>query len=206
MQIRDRVKEFKRLKASEIQPNPKNWRTHPQAQQDALRGVLAEVGIAGALIVRKLPAGGYMLLDGHMRADVSPETKWPCLVLDVDDAEAAKLLATFDPISAMAEADSVKLDALLREIATGNEALQAMLAELAEDAGLYRIAGEHGENDPEAEWEGMPEYDNDTDIASSVIVYFASPADRIAFSSLIGQNLDNAKSAWFPPKQSQLVT
>ena len=28
----------------EFLANPKNWRTHPAAQQDALRGVLAEIG------------------------------------------------------------------------------------------------------------------------------------------------------------------
>ena len=46
MQIRDRIKELRRVPASELLPNPKNWRTHPVAQQDALRGVLAEVGYA----------------------------------------------------------------------------------------------------------------------------------------------------------------
>lgn len=95
MKIRDRIKELRRVKASEILPNPKNWRTHPQAQQDALRGVLAEVGIADALLCRDTPAG-LMLIDGHMRADTSPDTEWPVLILDVDEAEADKLLATFD--------------------------------------------------------------------------------------------------------------
>ena len=137
MQIRDRIKKFTRLKASEIKPHASNWRSHPQAQQDALRGVLAEVGIAGALLVRELPGGGYGLIDGHMRADVSPDTEWPVLVLDVDEAEAKKLLLTIDPIGAMAEANATALDALLREVETGSEALAEMLAELAKDAGLY---------------------------------------------------------------------
>ena len=65
MKIRDRIKELRRVPASELQPNPKNWRTHPQAQQDALRGVLAEVGYAGALLARETPEGGLMLIDGH---------------------------------------------------------------------------------------------------------------------------------------------
>ena len=57
MQIRDRIKELRRVPASELLPNPKNWRTHPVAQQDALRGVLAEVGYADALIARETPEG-----------------------------------------------------------------------------------------------------------------------------------------------------
>lgn len=138
MKLRDRIKELRRVPASELIPNPKNWRTHPKEQQDALRGVLAEVGIAGAVLARELPSGELMLIDGHMRADTDPTAVWPVLVLDVSEAEADKLLATYDPISAMAETDAVKLDALLKEIDTGSEALQAMLAELADDAGLYQ--------------------------------------------------------------------
>jgi DNA modification methylase len=142
MKLRDRIRELRRVKASELRPNPKNWRTHPQAQQDALRGVLAEVGIADALLARELDDGSLMLVDGHLRADTDPSTEWPVLILDVSEAEADKLLATFDPLAGMAEADPVKLDELLREIDTGSEALQKMLAELADDAGLYKGNGE----------------------------------------------------------------
>ncbi len=136
MKLKDRIKEFRRVPAHELQPNPKNWRTHPVAQQDALRGVLAEVGIAGAVLARETAEGGLMLIDGHLRTDVMHDQEIPVLVLDVDEAEADKLLATIDPLAAMAEADAGKLDELLREIDTGSEALQEMLAKLAEDAGV----------------------------------------------------------------------
>jgi DNA modification methylase len=141
MKLRDRIKELRRVKASEILPNPANWRTHPKAQQDAMRGILAEVGIADALLVRETPAG-LQLIDGHLRADVAPDSEWPVLVLDVDDKEAAKLLATVDPLAAMAETDPEKLDELLRQIDTDSEALQQMLAELAAEAGLTGDDGE----------------------------------------------------------------
>jgi ParB-like chromosome segregation protein Spo0J len=124
------------VSAHELQPNPKNWRTHPTAQQDALRGVLAEVGIAGAVLARETAEGGLMLIDGHLRTDVMHDQEIPVLVLDVDEAEADKLLATIDPLAAMAEADAGKLDELLREIDTGSEALQEMLAKLAEEEGI----------------------------------------------------------------------
>jgi hypothetical protein len=137
MRIRDRIKELRRVPASELLPNPKNWRTHPQSQQDALRGVLAEVGIADAVLARETP-NGLMLIDGHLRAETARDAMLPVLVLDVDEAEADKLLATLDPLAAMAEADAAKLDGLLREIDTGSEALQQMLADLADDAGLYQ--------------------------------------------------------------------
>ena len=137
MKIRDRIKELRRVKASELIPNPKNWRTHPIAQQDALKGILAEVGFAGAVLARELDDGTLMLIDGHMRAETTHDQEIPVLILDVDEAESDKLLATFDPIAAMAESDPHALDALLRNVDTGSEALQKMLAELAEGAGLY---------------------------------------------------------------------
>ena len=136
MHLRDRIKELRRVPASQLRPNPKNWRTHPQAQQDALRGVLSEVGIADAVLARELPDGSLMLVDGHLRAETITDAEVPVLVLDVNEAEADKILATLDPLAAMAEADSAKLDALLREVQTGNEALAGMLTELAEESGV----------------------------------------------------------------------
>ena len=105
MRLKDRIKEFRRVPAGELQPDPKNWRTHPKAQQDALRGVLAEIGIAGAVLARETPEGGLMLIDGHLRTDVMHDQEIPCLVLDVTEEEAAVLLATIDPLAAMAEAE-----------------------------------------------------------------------------------------------------
>jgi hypothetical protein len=42
MTIRDRIKDFRRVPASRLRPSPGNWRTHPPAQRDALRGLLAK--------------------------------------------------------------------------------------------------------------------------------------------------------------------
>jgi hypothetical protein len=138
MKIRDRIRELRRVSASELRPNPKNWRTHPQAQADALKGVLAEVGIADAVLARELEDGSLMLLDGHLRVETMGDQILPVLVLDVDEAEGDKVLATLDPLAAMAESDAAKLDAILREVDTGSPELQQMLSDLAEDAGLYQ--------------------------------------------------------------------
>lgn len=138
MQIRDRVRELRRVRAGDLTPNPKNWRTHPKAQADALRGILAEVGYADALLARELPDGSLILVDGHLRAETTPEQEVPVLVLDIDEAEADKLLLSLDPLAALAETNAVALDALLREVDTGSEGLQQMYADLAEAAKLYQ--------------------------------------------------------------------
>jgi len=130
MKIRDRIKELRRVPANQLRPNPKNWRAHPQNQQDALRGVLAEIGYADALVARELPDGSLELIDGHLRAEITPDQEVPVLVLDVDDEEAAKLLAVLDPLAGLAETNQDALDKLLADVETENEALQAVLDDL----------------------------------------------------------------------------
>lgn len=138
MKIRNRIRELRTVKAADLTPNPRNWRTHPKAQQDALKGILAEVGYADALLARELADGTLMLVDGHLRAETTPEQEVPVLVLDIDEAEADKLLLSLDPLAALAETNAVALDALLREVDTGSEALQEMYADLADAADLYK--------------------------------------------------------------------
>src|SRR5947209_13865974 len=133
MVIRDRVKELRRVRAGDLIPNERNWRTHPDRQRDALRGVLAEIGYAEALVAYETPAG-LKLIDGHLRAETTPESLVPVLVVDVTDAEANKLLALLDPMAALAGADADALGALLAEVETDNPAVQAVLDELAGEA------------------------------------------------------------------------
>ena len=111
MVMRDRVKELRRVPASELRANPKNWRTHPPAQEAALKGVLAEIGFADAMIARETE-DGLELIDGHLRREVMGDQEVPVLVLDVTEEEADKLLLTYDPLAAMAHADLDNLLAL----------------------------------------------------------------------------------------------
>lgn len=134
MRLRDRIKELRRVRAGDLLPHPSNWRTHPREQRDALRGVLAEIGYADALVVRETPAG-LQILDGHCRAEETPDAIVPVLVVDLDDAEAAKFLATHDPLGAMAEADAERLGEVLGLVESQNAAVQAMLESLGRESG-----------------------------------------------------------------------
>jgi len=139
MEIRNRIKALEYIHTRDLVAHPGNWREHPKAQADALLGVLKEVGIAGALLAYRSErqGGALVVIDGHLRKDAAPQ-KWPVLVLDVNDEEADYLLATHDPLAAMATADAGALDALLSSVQSGEAGVQAMLAELAESAGLYQ--------------------------------------------------------------------
>src|SRR5262245_45503012 len=116
--FRDRIKEFRRVAANEIAVNPRNHRTHPEAQREAIRGVLAEIGFAGAELCyySERAGGSLMLIDGELRRNEMGTTEVPCLITDLSDDEADKLLLVFDPLAAMAEQDAQKLDSLLRDV------------------------------------------------------------------------------------------
>lgn len=130
MQIRDRIRDFRRVRAQELRPHPGNWRTHPVEQQDALRALLAEVGYAGALLARELDDGSLQLIDGHLRAETTPEQLVPVLVLDVTAAEANKLLAFYDPLAALAGRDEERARQLAAEVETSSPQLQQLLQSL----------------------------------------------------------------------------
>ena len=122
--------------ASQFIANPNNWRTHPQAQREAMRGALNEVGWVQRVIVNRRT--GH-LIDGHERvweALQNGDAPVPFVEVDLDEAEEAYVLATLDPIGAMAQADAAKLDDLLREVQSGEAGVQQMLAELAERTGV----------------------------------------------------------------------
>src|SRR5271169_2006371 len=127
MTIRDRIKELRRVRASELMPNPKNWRRHPRAQAEALKGVLAEIGYAGALLARELPDGRLMTIDGHLRAETTPKMEVPVLVLDVTEEEGDKILLTLDPLAAMAGSDQAAVEALLETVRTDNRSVASLL-------------------------------------------------------------------------------
>jgi ParB-like chromosome segregation protein Spo0J len=131
MHIRDRIKELRRVRAADLRPNPRNWRTHPSHQQDALRGLLAEVGYADALLVRELDDGTLLLIDGHLRAETTPDAIVPVLVLDVDDAEADKILLTLDPLASLATVSHQQLQSLLAEVETESAAVRNLMDDIA---------------------------------------------------------------------------
>ena len=114
--MNNRIKELRYVKASELAPDPRNPRRHPAAQRAALQAMLVDVGIADAVIARET-SGGLVLIDGHLRADLDPDQILPVLVTDLDEAEAGKVLATLDPLSAMADVDSGALARLIADSA-----------------------------------------------------------------------------------------
>jgi DNA modification methylase len=110
--------------------NPANWRIHPKPQEDALAGVLAEIGWVDTVLVNRTTG---FVVDGHLRvahAISHHEQSVPVTYLDLTEEEEAVVLASFDPITAMAATDQAKLDELISGISAEDSRLDALLASL----------------------------------------------------------------------------
>jgi DNA modification methylase len=89
-----------------------------------------------------------MLIDGHLRKDTTPDAVVPVLVLDLDEAEADKLLLTLDPLAAMAESDAERVKALLETVQSDSPAVQELLRRTA-GANLWALI--HPQAEPPAQ-------------------------------------------------------
>lgn len=181
-----------------LDDNPANWRTHPAPQIAALEGALEEVGWAGALLFNERT---QRLIDGHARKKLAlgKGEPVPVLVGNWSEAQEQTILATLDPIAAMATSDAAKLDALLRGVQTQSQAVAEMLGDLAARSNLY--LANTSEEAPKAEdhWKGMPEFEQQDMNGIVIHVHMETEADVTAFEELIGGKVcRKSKSVWFP--------
>ena len=96
--------------------NPKNWRIHPSHQRSALLKVLDTVGWVDQVIVNKTT--GH-LIDGHLRVSVAMEKNEqsvPVVYVELSEQEEEIILASLDPIGALAVADKDLLENLLESV------------------------------------------------------------------------------------------
>ena len=125
--IRDRIVELRRVRAGDLRRHPHNWRIHPSKQRSALARVLNEIGYADALVARALPDGSLELIDGHLRAATTPDLEVPVLVVDLDEREAALLLAVHDPLTEMAERNDTIFETLLSQCGMDHTAIDRVI-------------------------------------------------------------------------------
>lgn len=131
---RNRIAGYGDEAPDQLLANPKNWRRHPKHQQDALQGVLEEVGWLQDVIVNRTTG---RLIDGHLRVELALRhnaASVPVKYVDLTEEEENLALATFDPLSALAFTDGAQLAQLLEEVSTESDAVHALLDDLAAEA------------------------------------------------------------------------
>jgi hypothetical protein len=100
----------------DLVPNPENWRQHPHHQRQALRDLLDRVGWVQQVVVNRTT--GH-LVDGHLRAQLAVEDEVatvPVLYVELSEAEERLVLASLDPLGALAVPDTDQLQALISHL------------------------------------------------------------------------------------------
>lgn len=142
--------------ADQFMANPQNWRKHPEAQRKAVRTSLNTLGWVDT-VIENVTTGH--LIDGHERVMQALKTNEdvPFIQVELSPEEEELALATLDPLTGMAIADSEMLSALLRSV--GETALVedgdvvSLLSSIANMAGLQEAQAP----------DEFPEYDDDID-------------------------------------------
>jgi hypothetical protein len=153
---RNRITGHADVAPASLLPNPANWRRHPPRQQRALAGALGEVGWVAQVMVNRVT--GH-LVDGHLRLELAlarGEPTVPVAYVELSEAEERLVLASLDPLAAMADTDREALALLLAEVTPSDQALTRMLAELADRNGIVPA----GLGDPDA----VPEVPDEADL------------------------------------------
>jgi len=124
---------------AELVPNPRNWRTHPPEQRQALAGALTEVGWVGEVLVNRTTG---RVVDGHLRIELAldrHEPAVPVTYVELTEDEERVVLASLDPIGAMADAEATAFEDLLADLEPADRDLRAFLDELSRQHGFEHV-------------------------------------------------------------------
>jgi ParB-like chromosome segregation protein Spo0J len=133
---RSRIVRHADVDPATLTANPRNWRLHPQHQKTALAAVLDDVGWVSEVIVNERTG---LVVDGHLRLTLAlerHEEAVPVRYVDLDEREEALVLASLDPIAALADSDADALQRLIEELGEQDGAVADVLAGIAEEHGI----------------------------------------------------------------------
>ena len=145
---RNRITGSGTLKVAEALANPLNFRNHPPVQRAALAASLDTVGWVQQVVVNTTTGN---MIDGHLRltlAEQRGESELPCLFVELSQDEERLVLASLDPIAAMASADRDKLQELLASLQCEDEAVRGLLESIARQEHV-ELPGAAGLVDPD---------------------------------------------------------
>lgn len=104
------------IEAGSLADNPANWRRHSQEQLQTIKELIEdpEIGWAGVFLYNERTK---RLIDGHARKSVvAPKTLVPVLIGDWNEEAERKILATLDPVWAMASGSTEAYEALVQSL------------------------------------------------------------------------------------------
>ncbi len=191
-------KEIKHL--GDLTPDPVNARRHNPRNVGMIEDSLHEVGAARSIVIDE----DGVILAGNATVEAAGNAGIEKVqVVEADgntiiavrrtglSGEQKRRLALFDnQTAALADWDPEVLSAML-------EKDPASLKGVFEDWEVKTLLGE-GVTDPNAEWQGMPDFKQEAKAYQSVHVHFKTEKDMRVFSERIGQEItEHTNSIWF---------
>ncbi len=184
-------------------PFPRNPNIHPQQQIEALAKIIKHQGWRAPVTVSN--RSGYVVR-GHGRLGAAKLLGLPQVPVDYQDyendaAEWADLICD-NKIAEFASMDDALLRDLMSDIKDFNFDME--LTGFGEGELLQMFEAGEGSNDPEKEWEGMPEFEQ-KDLSGIIIkIHFENENDIQSFAKLVGQKITGkTKYLWYPKKDNE---
>lgn len=186
---------------ADLIPYIANSRTHSDAQVAQIAASIKEFGWTNPILID----GDNTIIAGHGRLLAARKLGMedvPAIVLDhLSKAQQRALVIADNKLTLNAGWDTDMLEAELKLLMEDDFDLLLTGFDIGEINGIL-LDREEGETDAEAEWQGMPEFEDQDPCFRKVIVSFDTPDDVQEFFSIIGQSYtDKTKSIWFPEKE-----
>jgi hypothetical protein len=187
---------------TELVPNPRNPNRHPDAQIALLAKIIRHQGWRSPVVVSK--RSGFIVA-GHGRLEAGKLLGCQAVPVNFQEfateADEWAHLSADNRIAELAETDGAALKDLLIDLDSLTEDFDMDLSGFTKDE-LERVINSYhvqGENDPNAEWQGMPEFENEPKAHRTIFVHFKTSEDVAAFASIVGQNImEKTKFIWHP--------
>jgi ParB-like chromosome segregation protein Spo0J len=184
-------------------PYALNARVHSEEQVTQIASSIKEFGFNNPVLIDK----DNGLIAGHGRVMAAKKLelkKVPCIRLEnLSEAQKKAYILADNKIALNSTWDEEMLKAEFEQLKELDFDLDLTGFNSGEIANI-ELDKETGETDPNAEWEGMPEFDQpDKTSFRHVIVHFENNDDCSEFFSIIGQShTDKTKSIWYPEQQN----
>jgi len=133
---------------STLTKNPLNFTVHPQAQREALRSVIKEVGYLASVTVNKTTG---RIINGHARVEQAIAAGQPTIDVEyvaLTEEEERTALATFDALGAMAGRDDERVRELLASVQTDEVPILVLLEQISPSPGAAPPASGPGSDSP----------------------------------------------------------
>ena len=180
-------------------PYARNARTHSPEQVDKIAASIIEFGFTNPILVD----GNHGIIAGHGRLLAARKLELkevPVIQLaHLTDTQKRAYIIADNRLALDAGWDRELLASELEELQADDFDLSLMGFSEQDLAGIF-LEYEEGHTDPNREWTGMPEF-NQQDLTAyrSLKINFSSQEDVNNFAHLVGQVItDKTRSIWYP--------